>query len=285
MPNSVVSDWDKGLPTDVLVLVVKAGGCLEEMKAIREVSKSWQGGFELAVTGIKLRHGAPDLPPILEAARRFPMLKLLDVGERDSSDEHGAQLAILKHLPNLNHLVLGNQDSHINTTRLAFHLSQTALAQLQEIPLTHLNLRTCRWLSNSSLAYLHQMPLLHLNLQFCPDVSDAGLAHLRNLPLTSLYLEGCWVSVEGLKHLQGVPLTALGLRNLWGPAFGPNQAVHHIPRDHPQYPHPPKPGRIILPTALISNLEVLRGMAMTELSLTDSQLLTSGALASLQVIG
>lgn len=46
-------DWDKGLPSEALALVAKARGT-DNAKKIREVSKTWQQGFDLGVTGIKI---------------------------------------------------------------------------------------------------------------------------------------------------------------------------------------------------------------------------------------
>lgn len=72
------ADWDKGLPSDVLAMVARAGG-ITEMKAMRGVSKQWQEGFELAVVSIKASLKTPSLPR--EVALRFPVLTSLDVGE------------------------------------------------------------------------------------------------------------------------------------------------------------------------------------------------------------
>lgn len=97
-------DWDTGLPSDVLALVAKKGRA-NQMKIMREVSKSWQQGFELAVRGISIgsvEH--PVLPWGLEVAQRFPALTQLGLG---NSLIDTAWLETLQTLPNLNRLFLG----------------------------------------------------------------------------------------------------------------------------------------------------------------------------------
>lgn len=80
-------DWDKGLPLDVLSLVAQTLG-MNQMKIMRGVCKTWQQGFEMGVTGIKITSlGHPALPSGLELAQRFPGLTMLDLGKRAISTE------------------------------------------------------------------------------------------------------------------------------------------------------------------------------------------------------
>lgn len=100
-------DWDSGLPPDVLALVAKAGG-VSDTKSMREVSKSWQQGFELGVTGIAIVHTEhPVLPPVLEVAQRFPGLTRLDLSR---SATNAARLGNVRVLPKLESLVLGHRN-------------------------------------------------------------------------------------------------------------------------------------------------------------------------------
>lgn len=111
-------DWDKGLPDDVLALVAKAGG-VNEMKSMRQVSKTWQLGFELGVQGITILEVHPMLPPGMqhpmlpqgmEAAGRFPALTKLDLG-RSAAVAALPWLINLRAFPNLDTLILGERTS------------------------------------------------------------------------------------------------------------------------------------------------------------------------------
>lgn len=129
-------DWDKGLPPDVLDLIVKAGG-LAEMVGMRGVSKSWQEGYELSVSKIKTHPLAPQPPPTdsqtlhprlpwlrvtnIEAAigatplsedaaaHRFPHLNWLDLSGAPEDNQIREWLKTLRALPQLRSVTLGGQ--------------------------------------------------------------------------------------------------------------------------------------------------------------------------------
>lgn len=124
-------DWDKGLPTDALALVAKAGGT-SLMMEMRGVSTTWKAGYELAVTSITVRDGDP-LDPLLplgpEAAHRFPSLTMLDLG---GSTFDTAWLANLRDYPNLACLTLGGtQPDYSNEDSLVFRLADADMLHLQ----------------------------------------------------------------------------------------------------------------------------------------------------------
>lgn len=107
--DPLITSWDKSLPQDVLELVVKTGGGINEMKGMRGVCKTWQQGFELMVKGIAiLLPDYPFLPSELEVARRFPGLTKLDLG-RSEADGAFPRLQNLRALPKLDSLSLGEK--------------------------------------------------------------------------------------------------------------------------------------------------------------------------------
>lgn len=127
-------DWDKGLPEDVLALVANAGG-IEEMKSMREVSKTWELGFELGVQAITIFGlEQPMLPPGLEAARRFPGLIKLDLG-RSAAEIALPWLRNLRAFPKLRSLDLGQpcryQDPFPDEKSLTLWLAGDATSVLQ----------------------------------------------------------------------------------------------------------------------------------------------------------
>lgn len=73
----MAEDWGKGLPKGVLAMI--AGGS-DSLKVMREVSKSWQDGFEGSVTKMKVRGAGPLLPSDGALATRMPQLSSLDLG-------------------------------------------------------------------------------------------------------------------------------------------------------------------------------------------------------------
>lgn len=70
-------DWGKGLPIGVLSLI---GGGHDALKAMREVSKTWQTGFEGSVIKMKVKAAGPLLPSDVSLATRMPQLSSLDLG-------------------------------------------------------------------------------------------------------------------------------------------------------------------------------------------------------------
>lgn len=113
--SSDAGDWDQGLPPDVLGMVAKAGG-LSEMKAMRQVSKAWQQGFELGVGGVMIRialrqRGLPSRDLHFE---RFPRLAYLDISKSTVSE---AWVQNLRVFPRLNSLVLGCQTNRVPPLR------------------------------------------------------------------------------------------------------------------------------------------------------------------------
>lgn len=166
-PTTEDIDWDKGLPSDVLALVAKAGGN-SDMKVMRGISKTWQQGFELAVTGITLDYEYPFIPPEEEPAPgwfgpscqprrpkgasanplfltavRFPRLTRLALG-KCAADE--AWLETLRAFPNLKSLDLGlGRDTSVVFFRqyFTFRLTDTGLRHLRGLPLTNLGLSFC----------------------------------------------------------------------------------------------------------------------------------------------
>lgn len=106
LAQQVSPDWDQGLPPEVLGLTAKAWRCRSPFaKDMREVSKSWQLGFNLSVSRITVRLDAPLLPKGVVLQERFPALTSLDLGNSCIMDEEG--LATLAGLRNLKRLNLG----------------------------------------------------------------------------------------------------------------------------------------------------------------------------------
>lgn len=126
-------DWDTGLPTDVLALVAKAGG-IQQMKIMRSISKSWQQGFELAITSLaitKLEHTV--LPPGVAAGHRFPCVACLKLGYSAVDTEW---LENLGAFPNLDSVTLGGLSASLGPflgfeRGLALRLDDAAMRHLQ----------------------------------------------------------------------------------------------------------------------------------------------------------
>lgn len=250
-------DWDKGLPPDVLALVAKAGG-LSAMKDMRGVSKTWQEGFELGVTGIRVSPLDPVLPDGGIACRRFPMLTMLDVGD-SSADE--AWLQTLRAFPKLSSLVLGYSKPLASHKSLARRLSDTGLALLHGLPLVHLDLSHCTQLTPRGIrSAIRGMPLTSLILHGVGKVTDAGMESLRGMPLRVLDLsvgdnhidQSDHITDEGLACLRGAPLESLDLA---------------------AYPHVP---------ITDAGLAHLRGMPLTRLNLEWCPRLTPAGLEFLR---
>lgn len=217
-------DWDKGLPPDVLALVAKAGG-LSQMIGMRGVSKTWQLGFELGVTGIRVSQLDPLLPEGTAAFCRFPVVQKLNL--RDSATQN-AWLQTLRVFPKLNSLVLGyttRTTSGYSSSKVASPLSLTrrlsdaGLAFLRGLQLEHLDLSGCTLLTSDGMAAVLQgMPLTSLNLNGVPPVTDAVLQSLKGAPLQTLDLEAdldpddSQMTDAGLEALRGMPLTWLSLK-------------------------------------------------------------------------
>lgn len=211
-------DWDTGLPADVLAIVGKFGG-IEETKSMREVCGSWQEGFELSFTGIKIHSRDILLPFAPEISQRFSSLVKLDIGESsENKEELESDLEILRGLPNLQTLILrpkhwdkwARRPSRRRT--LASQLTAAGLRHLRGLPLTSLSLSGCKGLAKEGVDHLRGMPLTHLDLRYCTDLPDGSLEGLRGMPLTSLDLSGCvMLSSAGLEPLRGLPLTCLNL--------------------------------------------------------------------------
>lgn len=166
-------DWDKGLPTDVLVLVANAGR-FEKMKAMRGVCKSWQLGFELGVTGISLNSLYPLLPEDgTEAARRFPMLCKLGLGKSKTNIK---QLEALKAFPRLASLALGSTPNigSFDPWSTRVRVDDASLSELIQFQgLTHLDLSWCIRLTD--LGALGGVPsLTSLDLQGCKELTPEG---------------------------------------------------------------------------------------------------------------
>lgn len=253
-------DWDQGLPLDVLALV--AGGS-NLLKAMREVSKTWQKGFDYSVTKLRVGPEGPLLP--LGGGvfcERFYAVTLLNL-ERSLIAE--ADLAHLAGLNRLRILQLGNpvglnRNLNVLSHRLTANglrlirglqlnwlclgcslLRDRDLRKLKELPLTALELSWCGKLTGEGLKYLEGMPLISLRLDTFKQLVDCEV--LRSLPLTRLQLAQ-WPNLESLKPLLGKPLNVLNLDD--------------CPRIHD------------------GNLERLRGMPLKRLGLSGCQLVGQG---------
>lgn len=96
------SDWDKGLPYDVMAIVINlAPGSTTTTRA---VSRTWKTGAEGQVHKIKIPFGAPVPSSFHTMGDRFPELTSLDVGESTMDVEQLHQLA---GIAKLKHLRLG----------------------------------------------------------------------------------------------------------------------------------------------------------------------------------
>lgn len=137
-------NWASGLPGDVLALIAKSGG-VPDMKIMREVCKTWQSGFGIAVRGIKIPPEAPVLPEGEELAQRVPGLTRLDLGESAMGE---AWLQNLHAFPNLRVLVLGRATVH---GAFASRLTDAGLTHLLGLSITSLDLAGCQSLSAEGL--------------------------------------------------------------------------------------------------------------------------------------
>lgn len=197
-PSEVEIDWDKGLPVDVLGLMAKTGG-MSSMKSMRGVSKTWQQGYELGVSHIKLHTRDTSLPwEAQDAAQRFPCLTSLDVGHNTAANP--SMFQTLSIFPNLKRLIIG--------PRKYFPRGGSPPNLAQELPLNY-------WIRDVHLAALRDLALTSLDLSGCWDLSKQGLQCLRDLPhlaqlnLHNFTLEG-WTNAE-LEALLGLPVTAISL--------------------------------------------------------------------------
>lgn len=158
MDQSAHVDWDKGLPPDVLGLIAKAGVCMEETKAVRQVSKSWEAGFGLGVTAITVHFKGPLITQcsgsLAKAAERFPGVTSLDLGESSAGD---ADLEGLQHFKKLKCLVLGWRVPDWGKQvlgSLATVLTDAGMRHLEGLELTRLSLCGCKMISDAGLECL-----------------------------------------------------------------------------------------------------------------------------------
>lgn len=75
MQGMIDVDWDKGLPPNVLPLVARGD---DDLKAMREVSKTWREGFNSSVTGVRVKARGP--VPKFGFFLKSPSLTSLDMG-------------------------------------------------------------------------------------------------------------------------------------------------------------------------------------------------------------
>lgn len=199
MVQEMQPDWGMGLPLNVLGLVAR--GC-DSAKAMREVSRTWQVGFEESVTKIKIVHGSPSPGPCF--SYRFPKLASLilahSVDPSSLENLKGSKLSTLVFAPN-------NAWS-----RSESELRDADLAHLKGLPLTQLDLSYCSKITGFGLVHLKGAPLSSLCLHMCCEIWGSNLAALGGFPLTSLSLLGCKkVRDDDLKHLRGFMPAGLGL--------------------------------------------------------------------------
>lgn len=231
MADSV--DWDKGLPLGILSAV--AGG-RDDLKVMREVSHSWQEGFEGSVSVIKGGPG-PALESIKDLPSRFPCLTSLLLWKHEMGQASLRRYSSLRKLSKLSlaepDFVFGEeeQDSHLEhlwsesdlldlcsmpalqDLTLSLHLISnriSSIRNLQGLKLTRLDLMWCSSLRD--LDGLQAMPLTRLKLDKMDSLKDTGLESLRGLPLTHLDLRSCpLVTDVSLEVFRGMPLAYLKL--------------------------------------------------------------------------
>lgn len=241
------------------------------LKAMREVSRSWQEGFEGGVRSINVSRGGPELPRGGQLARRFPGLVLLNIG--DSLMDEDRLLDLWDSNPKLTSLVLNGPElsawcfppplglkltanglSNLSASRLTElslkrcrHLEDSDLVSLMGMPLRCLVLDDSTMITNDGLEYLQGMPLRFLSLNGLNNLTGDGLRLLKDLPLTRLALDRCnGLGRQDLEHLRGLPLTRLSLSR------------------HPQRPLAADPDQIC-----DASLESLLGMQLTTLCLRN----------------
>lgn len=212
-----------------------AGG-RDDLKAMRAVSKTWQEGYEISVTKIRIAKQGPVLSAGGSFASRFPLLtslhleycilnnpglqnlkglnRLVDLSLRDPSNISDLQTSLVsdEHLFYLRKMKLTNLDltgcSCVDIVGLRY---------LRRMPLTRLILRDCRYLDKASLECLRGLPLAVLDLAFCNQVTNEGLRVLQGMPISDLNLWGWFqLSGEGLRNLRGLPLSKLNLGGCHG---------------------------------------------------------------------
>lgn len=250
-------DWEKGLPPDVLPLVAKAGG-LPDMKSMRGACKTWQEGFELGVTGIGVSILSPMLPDGGLAARRFPMLARLDVGNSSAAE---SWLQTLAAFPKLSSLVLGYKADSASRLSLSRCLSDAGLGLLRGLPLAHLDLSGCAQLTPGDLTVLRGMPLTSLSVHRVEKLTDAGMDGLRGMWIRALDLTDCeCITDAALECFRGMPLTKLGLKRCRQLTPGGLECLRGMPITALDLSHC---------RALISDaaMEVLQGLPLADLSL------------------
>lgn len=159
-------DWDKGLPIDILAIVARGRN---ELKVMRQVSKSWQAGYEASTRKIKLSGSSPIIPQA-GISKRFPVVRDLALGACRMDE---ACLARLAGLAKLESLSLG----------VSYTIGP---------PGPEATLPLVSRLAGPGLAFLQGLQIQHLDLSQCHELLDAGLAHVRTLPLTSLELTACF---------------------------------------------------------------------------------------------
>lgn len=138
------SDWDKGLPFDVLATI---GRSSERMHIILTVSRTWRECFEETVTSIRIPYGtkfeAADIPIL----QRFQNVTNLNLGEVHM-DARPA-LRLLAPLRWLRSLTLGavptefSRGKPIHKWPLAWRVTGHELEALKGMPLRRLDLGFC----------------------------------------------------------------------------------------------------------------------------------------------
>lgn len=299
-------DWDKGLPLDVLSLVAKGSKYIDHLKAMREVCKTWQKGFEGSVAGIRISKG-PLLPLGAEIfAERFYGLTLLDLsclrsrvisegdqahrlrlnrlGLLDLESPSGQKINLVSELSQqvtaVSHgIVWGVQlkwlclvrGLHLNWLRLGASLSSDKdLKELRGLRLTALEMSDCQKITGEGFCYLKDMPLTRLDLYRMENLSD--LSALHSLPLTRLSLQQCPM-LDNLESLRGKPLKYLGLAGC--PGIGDQEVglLRGMPLEFLDLSGGSVTGE---------GLEVLRGMPLATLDLSFCPCLTDASLAFLE---
>lgn len=183
-------DWNRGLPEAVLPLMANLGG-VKDMKVMRGVSKSWQEGFNLGITSIRIS-SAEVLPDgLLKGAQHFPELTRLDLRDlRVPKDTTLKMLQALQTFPKLDSLFLGSALGSLPSEHLPI-----TLRELRGMQLKLLDLSGCNHLSDAALTECtHEMQLSSLVLSGCCKLTPAGLECLRGMSLFELDLGDCFSS-------------------------------------------------------------------------------------------